>query len=49
MEPAIPVVAMSGVATEDEARRSLQLGAVEFMPKPLTPERLWAALRNAKR
>jgi CheY-like chemotaxis protein len=32
----LPVVAISGVATEVEARQCLQLGAVEFLPKPLT-------------
>lgn len=42
--PAIPVVVMSGVATEDEARQSLALGAVEFLPKPLNPERLQLVL-----
>lgn len=30
----VPVVAVSGVASEEEARRSLELGAVEFLPKP---------------
>ncbi len=35
-----PVVAISGVATEDEARQSLELGAVEFLPKPLTIDQL---------
>ncbi len=31
-----PVVVISGVATEDQVRRCLELGAVEFVPKPLT-------------
>ncbi|MEK7363894.1 MAG: response regulator [candidate division NC10 bacterium] len=31
----LPVVAMSGVVSEAEARQSLKLGAVEFLPKPL--------------
>ena len=35
-----PVVAMSGVASEAEARRCLELGAVEFLPKPLTVTQL---------
>jgi CheY-like chemotaxis protein len=36
----LPVVAMSGLATEEDARRCLALGAVEFLPKPLTVDRL---------
>ena len=35
-----PVVVISGVATEDEARRCLELGALEFLPKPLTIDQL---------
>jgi CheY-like chemotaxis protein len=42
--PPIPVVAISGVATELEARRSLELGAVEFLPKPVTGDRLQLVL-----
>jgi CheY-like chemotaxis protein len=36
----VPVVVMSGVATETEAREALQLGAVEFLRKPVRLERL---------
>ncbi len=36
----IPVVVMSGVATETEAREALQLGALEFLRKPVRLERL---------
>ncbi len=36
----IPVVAVSGVASEEEARHCLQLGAVEFLPKPFHLEDL---------
>jgi CheY-like chemotaxis protein len=43
-QPSIPVVAMSGLATEEEARQSLRLGAVEFLPKPLTVDRLGLVL-----
>lgn len=32
----VPVVAVSGIASEDEARQALALGAVEFLPTPLT-------------
>ena len=37
---AVPVVAISGVASEAEARRSLELGAVEFLPKPVAVNQL---------
>lgn len=40
----LPVVAMSGTAGEADARRCLELGAVEFLPKPLTPDRLGMVL-----
>ncbi|MBI4589999.1 MAG: response regulator [Candidatus Rokubacteria bacterium] len=36
----LPVVAISGVASEEEARRCLELGAVEFLPKPLIIDQL---------
>ncbi len=36
----VPVVAISGVANEAEARRSLELGAVEFLPKPVPVNQL---------
>ncbi len=35
-----PVVVISGVATEDQARRCLELGALEFLPKPLTVDQV---------
>lgn len=40
----LPVVAMSGVVSEAEARQSLKLGAVEFLPKPLSPDQLGVVL-----
>ena len=40
----LPVVAMSGAASEAEARQSLKLGAVEFLPKPLSPDQLTVVL-----
>lgn len=43
-ESAIPIVAVSGVATEHQARECLQLGAVDFLRKPVPLERLAAAL-----
>jgi signal transduction histidine kinase/DNA-binding response OmpR family regulator len=35
-----PIVAMSGVATEGQARECLRLGAVDFLSKPIAFERL---------
>ncbi len=40
----LPVVAMSGVISEAEARQSLKLGAVEFLPKPLSRDQLGVVL-----
>lgn len=40
----LPVVAISGVASEAEARQALELGAVEFLPKPLTQDQLGIVL-----
>ncbi len=39
-EAGVPVVAVSGVATEQQARECLRLGAVDFIGKPLPLERL---------
>src|SRR5688500_17197249 len=36
----VPVVVMSGVATEAQARESLSLGALDFLAKPIALERL---------
>ena len=36
----LPVVAISGVASEAEARQCLELGAMEFLPKPFTVNQL---------
>ena len=43
-ESGVPVVAVSGVATESQARQCLQLGAVDFVGKPLPLERLQEVL-----
>ena len=40
----VPVVAVSGLATENEARACLQLGALDYLQKPVTLERLGAVL-----
>lgn len=36
----LPIVAVSGVATETQARQCLQLGAMDFIGKPVAIERL---------
>jgi DNA-binding response OmpR family regulator len=38
----VPVVVMSGVATEAQAREALSLGALDFLAKPIALERLAA-------
>ncbi len=39
-ESRIPIVAISGMAPESQARECVQLGAVDFLPKPIELERL---------
>src|SRR5688572_6887735 len=39
-EAALPIVAISGVATEGQARECLRLGALDFVGKPVPLERL---------
>jgi DNA-binding response OmpR family regulator len=43
-ESEVPVVVVSGVATEVEARACLKLGALDFIRKPVTLERLGQVL-----
>jgi len=43
-ESGVPVVAVSGVATESQARECLRLGAVDFVGKPLPFARLQEVL-----
>jgi DNA-binding response OmpR family regulator len=45
-ESGVPVVVMSGVATEAEARECLRLGAIDFLDKPVPYERLHAVLAS---
>jgi len=40
----VPVVVVSGLATENEARACLQLGALDYLQKPVTLDRLTAVL-----
>lgn len=43
-ESSIPIVVVSGVVTENEAREALRLGALDFLGKPVSLERLAAVL-----
>jgi CheY-like chemotaxis protein len=43
-ESGLPIVAVSGVATEAQARECLRLGAVDFVGKPVAFERLRVVL-----
>ncbi len=47
LRPDVPVIMMSGHATIDVAVRATQLGARDFLEKPIARERLLVALRNA--
>ena len=40
----VPIIAVSGVATEDQARECLRLGAMDFLGKPVSLERLAVVL-----
>jgi len=43
----IPIVFLSGRASEEEERRALQAGAVRFLRKPVSKEALLQAIRAA--
>src|SRR5262252_148142 len=47
IRPDVPAIMMSGHATIDVAVRATQLGARDFLEKPIARERLLVALRNA--
>ncbi len=47
-ESNIPIIAVSGVATESEARECLRLGALDFIPKPVAPDLLQQVLLYAE-
>jgi CheY-like chemotaxis protein len=47
-DSAVPVIVVSGVATEVEARACLKLGALDFIRKPVTLERLGQVLDYLK-
>jgi two-component system nitrogen regulation response regulator NtrX len=46
-EPGLPVVMMSGKAQLNDAVRAIQVGAFQFLEKPLTPEAVLATVRSA--
>ena len=43
----VPVIILSGVADRTKVQRLLDLGAVEFLSKPVDPESLLGALERA--
>jgi two-component system nitrogen regulation response regulator NtrX len=45
--PQVPVIMISGQATIDTAVKATKLGAVDFVEKPLQPERLLLSIKNA--
>ncbi len=47
LRPELPVIMMSGHGTIDTAVQATQLGARDFLEKPIARERLLVALRNA--
>ncbi|MBL8957518.1 MAG: sigma-54-dependent Fis family transcriptional regulator [Myxococcaceae bacterium] len=47
LRPDLPVIMMSGHGTIDTAVRATQLGARDFLEKPISRDRLLVALRNA--
>lgn len=49
MDPAPPVVMMSGHGTLDAAVKATRLGAVDFLEKPVQIDRLLVTIRNALR
>ena len=44
-QPACPVVVMTAFATPESHREALRLGAVDFVEKPLQPDRLLPRIR----
>lgn len=45
----IPILMMSGDADDNLSKESIQLGATDFLPKPLNLDRLLASLRSSLR
>ena len=47
LRPSLPIIMMSGHATIDTAVRATQLGARDFLEKPIARDRLLLAVKNA--
>ncbi|MFH2056750.1 MAG: response regulator, partial [bacterium] len=47
--PQLPVIMMSGQASLRQAVEAVKIGAVDFLEKPVSPEKVEIALRNALR
>jgi DNA-binding NtrC family response regulator len=45
--PKLPIIAMSGLATEESQRETLARGACAFLSKPFTADQLLGVLSNA--
>jgi two-component system nitrogen regulation response regulator NtrX len=48
-KPTLPVVMMSGQASLAQAVEAIKIGALDFLEKPASPEKVEVALRNALR
>jgi FixJ family two-component response regulator len=44
--PRLPIIFLTAVASDEEERRALQAGAIEFLRKPVSSEVLRQALRS---
>jgi DNA-binding NtrC family response regulator len=47
LNPAMPVVVMTGYASVSSAVEVMKLGAVDYLPKPFTPDEIRAVVRQA--
>jgi two-component system chemotaxis response regulator CheY len=45
--PSVPVIVLSGTGTVDKASALFKQGVVEFLAKPVEPEKLIAAVHKA--
>jgi DNA-binding NtrC family response regulator len=47
--PLVPVIVISGTATLEDAATAIKLGAIDFLQKPIAPERLVLTVEHALR
>ncbi|MBP1655041.1 MAG: Two-component, sigma54 specific, transcriptional regulator, Fis family [Bacteroidetes bacterium] len=47
LHPGIPVIVMTGFASVSSAVEVMKLGAVDYLPKPFTPDEIRAVVRQA--